>query len=93
MTKKEFIDSVRDALGEGIARPDIDTVLSALFDAFKAELKENGSVSWPGFGGFRVKERAARTGTNPRTKETIKIPASKTVTFRLSEPLKKRLNS
>lgn len=52
-------------------------------------LAEGNTVQLTGFGTFAVKERAARSGLNPRTKEIIEIPASRTVVFRAGTALKK----
>ena len=93
MTKKEFIDSVQSSLDEGTAnKKEIGAVLDALFNALKAELAANESAAWPGFGTFKVRERAAREGKNPRTGEAMKIPASRTVGFTPAAALKRRLN-
>jgi DNA-binding protein HU-beta len=57
------------------------------------QLERHGKLTIRGFGTFRVAERAAREGRNPRTGEAIHIPASRTVTFSASAALKDRLNT
>ncbi|MBI1822553.1 MAG: HU family DNA-binding protein [Nitrospirae bacterium] len=54
-------------------------------------IKKNGRFSFPGFGTFTVRARAARKGRNPQTGETIKIKASKSIKFKAAPSLKRSL--
>lgn len=63
-------------------------VVDVLFDEMVAALKDGNKVDIYGFGKFEVKERAARSGRNPATKETIEIPASKVPGFKAAKALK-----
>ena len=63
-----------------------------MFKAVKKALKTGDSISLVGFGTFVVRKRAARTGRNPRTGETIKIKASKVPAFKAGKALKDALN-
>ena len=86
MTKKELIDVVAEKTGttKVSAKETVDTVFAAI-----AETLVNGeTVDLSGFGKFTVKERAARKGVNPATKETIEIPASKVVSLKVAKALK-----
>lgn len=65
----------------------VDTVFESMVDA----LADGQKVEISGFGKFEVKTRAARTGINPQTKETIDIPASNTPSFKASKNLKDRV--
>ena len=86
MTKNELAGKVAESAGLGVgqARGAVD----AVFDAIAAELAAGGEVSVAGFGKFGVSNRAARTGRNPATGETIKIPAKKVVKFRVAKAAK-----
>ena len=86
MNKAELINAV--AASTGFSKKDAETVVSATLDAITAALQEGEKVQLVGFGSFEVKKRAARIGRNPKTKETIKIPASKTPVFKAGKALK-----
>ena len=60
----------------------------ATFDAITAALKDGDKVQLVGFGSFEVKKRAARVGRNPKTKESIEIPASVVPVFKAGKALK-----
>ncbi len=80
MNKSELIDAI--AQKSGLSKVDSKKALDATLDAIADELKSEGKVVLVGFGTFSVVERSARKGINPRTKETIDIPAKKTVKFK-----------
>ena len=67
---------------------ELEKALAAFVDSVSAELKEGGKVQLIGFGTFETRERAARTGINPQTKQTIKIAASKSPVFKAGAALK-----
>ena len=89
MTKAEFIDAVNDAIGG--SKKDTAALVQATFDAVSGAIRDGGRFSYPGFGTFKVKERAARQGRNPQTGAAIQIPASKSVGFKPSASLKDSL--
>ena len=62
--------------------------MSSTFDAITAALKDGDKVQLVGFGSFEVKKRAARVGRNPKTKESIEIPASVVPVFKAGKALK-----
>lgn len=66
-------------------------VLNAVLDEISHGLVKGESITLPGFGSFVVSERQAREGRNPRTGETMQIPASKSVRFRPGKTLKDQL--
>jgi len=68
-----------------------DQIVREVFDEIAAGLKKGEEVKIAGFGTFVVKERAARTGINPSTKEAIQIPATKVVGFKAAKALKEGL--
>ena len=71
-----------------LSKKDAEAALNATVDAVKDALKAGDKVQLVGFGTFAVKERAARTGLNPRTKEKIQIAATKVPTFTAGKALK-----
>ncbi|MDD2226253.1 MAG: HU family DNA-binding protein [Dysgonamonadaceae bacterium] len=80
MNKSELVDAI--AQKSGLSKVDSKKALDATLDAIADELKSGGKVVLVGFGSFSVVERSARKGINPRTKETIDIPAKKAVKFK-----------
>jgi len=90
MKKTEIIEAI--ARATGMTKTDVENVYSATFDLIKEELTKGNEFSVAGFGKFKVTERAARTGRNPQTGETINIAASKSVGFKVGKDLKDKLN-
>ena len=86
MNKTELVAAVSEK--SGISKKDAERVVAATFDIITAELAKGEKVQISGFGSFEVKEREARVGRNPRTKEAIEIPASKAPAFKASKALK-----
>ena len=86
MNKTELIAAVAEKTG--LTKKDAERVVSATFDTITATIKAGEKVSISGFGIFEVKAREARIGRNPRTKEEIKIPATKLPAFKASKTLK-----
>lgn len=86
MNKAELIAAV--AAAAEISKKDAETAVTATLDTITTALKEGDKVQLVGFGSFEVKERAARIGRNPKTKEAIEIPASKAPVFKPSKALK-----
>ena len=86
MNKTELVSSVAEIAG--VSKKDTEQVLNAFFSTVQETLKQNDKVQIPGFGSFEVRERAARTGRNPQTKETIEIAASKQPVFKAGQALK-----
>ncbi|RMF70590.1 MAG: HU family DNA-binding protein [Alphaproteobacteria bacterium] len=90
MNKNDLISKVADATGlsKAEAAKAVDAVFSTITDA----LKSGDDVRLVGFGTFSVATRAATTGRNPRTGETIQIPASKQPKFKAGKQLKDAVN-
>ena len=86
MNKTELIAAVAEKAG--LTKKDAERVLGAAFDTITASLVKGERVQVSGFGIFEVKTREARIGRNPRTKETIQIPATKTPVFKAAKALK-----
>jgi DNA-binding protein HU-beta len=88
MNKAELIDAIQAALGKDATKRAADEALSAVLDSIATGVKQDKKVQIIGFGTFEVKKRAARTGRNPKTGESMKIAASKSVGFKASSVLK-----
>ena len=86
MNKTDLIAAV--AQSAGLTKKDTVRVLNAAFDAMTAALENGEKVQLSGFGTFEVKEREARIGRNPHTKEAIEIPATRVPSFKASKALK-----
>ena len=86
MNKTELIAAV--AAKTGLTKKDAEKVVNATIDSITESLVNGDKVNVSGFGIFEVKTREARVGRNPRTKETIEIPATKLPAFKASKTLK-----
>ena len=86
MNKTELIAAVAEKAE--LSRKDAEAAVSAAVDAITAALSQGEKVQLVGFGSFEVKTRAERVGRNPKTKETIQIPASKSPVFKAGKALK-----
>ena len=86
MNKTELVAAIAEK--SGIAKKDAEKALAAFIDTVAVELKKGEKIQLVGFGTFEVRERAARTGINPQTKQTIKIAASKNPVFKAGKALK-----
>ena len=91
MNKNDLIASVADS--SGLTKADAGRAVAALFAGIEGALKGGDEVRIVGFGTFSVAHRAATTGRNPRTGETIQIAASKQPKFKAGAPLKDAVNS
>lgn len=90
MNKTEFIDKVADS--SGLSKADAGRAIDAVIGTITSALKAGDSVTLVGFGTFDVRNRAARTGRNPRTGEEIKIAAAKNPAFKAGKALKDAVN-
>ncbi|PTU32251.1 HU family DNA-binding protein [Stenotrophobium rhamnosiphilum] len=86
MNKTELIAAVADKAD--ISKVDAAKAIDSLFEVVGKALKKKDKVSLVGFGTFLVRERAARTGRNPKTGAALKIKASKTPSFKAGKALK-----
>lgn len=89
MVKKELINYVAEKAN--LSKKDAEAAVNAVFDGIVETLKADGKVQLVGFGSFEVKERVARTGTNPATGAAIEIPASKAPVFKAGKALKESI--
>lgn len=86
MNKTELIAAVAEKAG--LTKKDAERAVNATVEAITESLVKGDKVSVSGFGIFEVKNREARIGRNPRTKETIEIPATRLPGFKASKTLK-----
>lgn len=90
MNKKDLVAVVSEAAG--VSKKDTEAVVKATFEAIENALVKGDKVQLIGFGTFEVRTRGARTGINPQTKQTVKIPASKAPAFKAGRALKDAVN-
>jgi DNA-binding protein HU-beta len=90
LNKNELISAV--ASRAGLSKADASKAVDGVIDAITGCLKKGTEVRLVGFGTFTVSKRAASQGRNPRTGETIQIPASKRPKFRAGKGLKDAIN-
>ena len=90
MNKSELIDAV--AAAADLSKSDAGAAVEAVVSTITGALREGDTVSLIGFGAFKVSERAARTGRNPRTGAEIDIPARKVPAFTPGKALKDAVN-
>lgn len=86
MNKAELINAVAEKAE--LSKKDTEAAVNAVVDVITAALKKDDKVQLVGFGSFETRKRAARVGRNPKTKETIKIAASKVPAFKPGKALK-----
>ena len=86
MNKTELVAAVAEKIG--MTKKDAERVINATFETIETSLVKGDKVQVSGFGIFEVKTRDARVGRNPRTKETIQIPATKLPAFKAAKALK-----
>ncbi len=85
MNKAQLIEAVAKNTN---TKKEAQAIVETILETIKGSLKKKEPVTISGFGTFRIKETKARMGRNPKTGETIKIPAKKKITFRASKDLK-----
>ena len=90
MNKAELVNAM--ATETGVSKKDVEKVLNSFINVVSNEMANKGKVQLVGFGTFETRQRAARTGLNPRTKEEIKIPACTAPAFKAGKALKDKVN-
>ena len=90
MNKSELIAKMAEK--SGLTKKDNEVALKAFIEAVEETLESGEKVQLVGFGTFETRERAAREGRNPRTKETINIPASTVPVFKAGKEFKEKVN-
>ena len=91
MNKTELVDAIAD--DSGLTKADAQAALDSFTGVVSKQLKKGDEVAITGFGKFSVTKRAARTGRNPQTGESLKIKASETPKFSAGAGLKAAVNA
>lgn len=86
MNKAELVSAVAEKTG--MSKKDSEKAVNTAFDTITEALAAGDKVQLVGFGAFEVKERGARIGRNPKTKEEIEIPATRVPVFKAGKVLK-----
>lgn len=89
MTKQELVDAVAEKAE--VSKAAAKEIIDATFEEIVKSIKKDKRFAMPGFGTFTVRERKAKTGRNPKTGESIKIKASKTIGFKPAPTVKDKL--
>ncbi len=92
MTKSELVDIVAESHGQ-ITRKEAEFVVSEVFDAISGALTEGERVELRGFGSFTVKKREPRIGRNPKTGESVNVPAKVVPHFKPGKELRERVDA
>ncbi len=90
MNKRDLVEYLSEHLQT--TKSSSEQIVNTVFQGIQEGLGKSGSVSIAGFGTWSSRQRAARTGRNPQTGDTIQIPASTTVAFKPAKAWKDRLN-
>ena len=90
MNKSDLVDAIADSAG--LSKADAGRAVDSFVGTITGALQSGQAVSLVGFGTFSVRDRAARTGRNPRTGDTIQIAASKNPAFKAGKALKDAVN-
>ena len=91
MIRSELLQAIAQENAD--LRPEeIEQVVDVFFDEVAGRLAEGGRVELRGFGAFSTREREARKGRNPRTGETVEVPAKRVPYFKSGKEMRQRLN-
>ena len=91
MNRAELTDAIRDRLG--VDKRAAETAVDAVFDTILRAVAQGEKVALSGFGVFEKVDRAARTGRNPRTGETVHVRPKRLAFFKVGKELRERVNS
>ena len=89
MNRSELVNAMANETA--LSKKDVEKVLSSFINVVSNELENKGKVQLVGFGTFETRQRAARKGLNPQTKEEIKIPACTAPAFKAGKALKDKV--
>jgi len=91
MIRSELLQALQDDNPE-LRAEEIEQVVDVFFDEIAQRLSEGGRVELRGFGAFSTRERAARRGRNPRTGDSVDVPAKRVPYFKAGKDMRRRLN-
>ena len=89
MTKKDIVLKITDATG--IKQVDVKKIVQKTFDVIVDSLMQGDKVELRNFGVFKIKERRARFGRNPRTGQSVPVPTRKVVVFKSGLEMKQKV--
>ena len=90
MTKAELIERV--AVATDVTKKQAETIVDTIFESIIKSLKQGQKIELRGFGSFRLRERGARIGRNPKTGVKVNVPAKKIPYFKPGKELKELIN-
>jgi nucleoid DNA-binding protein len=88
MTKADLVEQVYEAIGPGVTKKDCGAVVDAFLNAVKQALADGEHIEIRGFGTFKVRKRRPRLARNPRTGESVHVPARLVPVFKPSRLFK-----
>jgi len=91
MTKAELVEEVAKSVE--LSKKDAEKIVNMVFDSIIDALHDGEKIELRGFGSFRLRERKARIGRNPKTGETVHVPSKKVRYFKAGKELKELINS
>lgn len=91
MTKADLVEQVAQAIGPGITKKDCAAVVDGFLNAIKRALAKNQNIEIRGFGTFKVRRRKPRIARNPRTGETVEVPARPVPVFKPSKNFREEI--
>ena len=92
MTKADLVEQVYEAIGPGVTKKDCAAVVEAFLNAVKQALANGDHIEIRGFGTFKVRERKPRMARNPRTGESVRVPARSVPVFKPSRLFKEEVD-
>lgn len=90
MTKAELVEEV--AKSSNLSKKDAEVVVQTVLDSIVESLKRGEKIELRGFGSFRIRNRLARQGRNPKTGETVRVPAKRVPYFKPGKELRELIN-
>lgn len=91
ITKKELVDKIAEKTG--VTQSIVKTTVQQFLDEITSEVAKSNRLEFRDFGIFEVKERAARISQNPKTLESVEVPAKRTVKFKMGRLMRESMNS
>ncbi|MBI3091305.1 MAG: integration host factor subunit beta [Candidatus Tectomicrobia bacterium] len=91
MTKAELVEQVAQNIN--LTKKQTETIINTLFKSITEALRDGDKVELRGFGSFRIRQRDPREGRNPKTGETVQIPAKKVPFFKAGKELREMVDS
>ncbi len=90
MTKAELVEEVAKSVE--LSKKDAEKIVNTVFDCIIDALHSGEKIELRGFGSFRLRERKARIGRNPKTGETVHVPTKRVPYFKAGKELKELIN-